>query len=371
MDGTIRVYNCDKRHSNEYLLVKNEPEKYRLRSIKSNRVRIVSPHTFLSLAQDFDVVILHTFICLKYYYISKIPQNCKVVLYAWGFDIYGDSYPIVPIKLYDEETKKYKDSCHLPKGLKNKVSILSTRLRNSVDRLFRKQALSRIDYFSGVFPYEYDLVKSYHRYFNAKPIDFYYGDTDFFIKDTVNTDIERGKVNIIIGNSAAMTNNHHDALTAISNVNLPPSAKIIIPLSYAGSPEYIQWVTDYAESLFPGHVNALKDYMPLQDYLDLTSHCKVAIFFHERQQASDNIFMQMMYGAKVYMSETSLAYKYLKEEGFVVFSLQSEADKLFDDMTDEMIMTNRRLLCEKYSDHTIIDRVRLINQQIEAEIKNN
>lgn len=371
MDGTIRVYDCDKRHSNEYLLVKNCPEKYRLRSIKSNRVRIVSPHTFLSLAQDFDVVILHTFVCLKYYYISKIPQNCRVVLYTWGFDIYGDSYPIVPIKLYDEETREYKKKCHLPKGLKNKVAILLSRLRNSVDGLFRRHALSRIDYFSGVFPYEYNLVKRYHRYFNAKPVDFYYGDTDFFINDTINTDIERGKINIILGNSAAMTNNHHDALTAISNVKLPPSTKIIIPLSYAGSPEYIQWVTDYAESLFPGRVNALKDYMPLQDYLDLTSHCKVAIFFHERQQASDNIFMQMMYGAKVYMSETSLAYNYLKEEGFVVFSLQSEADKLFDDMTDEMIMTNRRLLCEKYSAHTIIDRVRLINQQIEVDIKNN
>ena len=63
-------------------------------------------------------------------------------------------------------------------------------------------------------------------------------------------------------------------------------------------------------------------------------------------------------------------YKYLKEAGFVVFSLQSEAGSLLDEISDEMVMTNRRLLCEKYSDHTIKNRVFTINKQIEDDLNN-
>jgi hypothetical protein len=370
MDGTIRVYESDKRHTNEYVLVKRSPENYKFRYLKSDKVKVITPKMFLTMAPGFNVVILHSFFCLKYYYISKISKKCKVVWYAWGFDIYGNSCPIVPLKLYSEETQKFVERKHLPKNIKKYVIGLLAKLKDIFEGLWLNNAISRVDYFSGVFPYEYDLIRSNHPCFSAKKVDFYYGDVDFFIKDKINHNIEHGKVNVIIGNSADPNNNHHDALTALSKVELPRQSKIIIPLSYAGPVEYVQWVKDYAESLFPGRVNALLDYMPLQDYLGLISHCKVAIFYHERQQASDNIFMQMMYGAKVYMSETSLAYKYLKEAGFVVFSLQSEAGSLLDEISDEMVMTNRRLLCEKYSDHTIKNRVFTINKQIEDDLNN-
>lgn len=368
MDGTIRVYESDKRHSNDYVLVSQPPEDYKFSSIKSEKVKVITPKAFLSIASNYDVVILHSFVCLNNYYIAKIPKKCKVVWYGWGFDMYGGQYPIVPIKLYSEETQEFVNN-YSSKTVKGQGISFLSRAKRYFEKFWFNKAISRIDYFSGVFPYEYNLIKDQHPNFKAKIVDFYYGDVDFFIKDTVNSNIEHGKVNVIIGNSADSRNNHHDALTALAKVSLPKQSKIIIPLSYAGSEAYVKWVKDYADSLFPGRVIALLDYMPLQEYLEMISHCKVAIFYHERQQASDNIFMQMMYGAKVYMSETSLAYQYLKKEGFVVFSLQSDVDKLLDDLTDEMVMKNRKLLCEKYANHTILDRVIKINEQIEADIK--
>ena len=367
MDGTIRVYESDKRHSNEYVLVRRSPADYKFKYIKSDKVKVVTPKDFLSMASNYDVVILHSFDSLRNYYIAKIPRKCKVVWYGWGFDIYGGKSPIVPIKLYSEETNGFVKNINSSNNAK-KQSFL-TVLKKYIEKMWFNKAISRLDYFSGVFPYEYDLIKRYHPNFKAKKVDFYYGDVDFFIKDKVSSDIEHGKINVIIGNSADPRNNHHDALTALAKANLPMESKVIIPLSYAGPEEYVKWVKDYAESLFPGRVKALMDYMPLQEYLDLISHCKVAIFYHERQQASDNIFMQMMYGAKVYMSETSLAYQYLKKEGFVVFSLQSDADKMLEDISDDMVMKNRMLLCEKYANHTILDRVVKINQLIEDDIK--
>lgn len=368
IDGTIRVYESDNHHSNEYVLVSLSPANYKFRYIKSDKVKVVTPKAFLSMAADFQVVILHSFACLRNYYIAKIPKKCKVVWYGWGFDMYGGQYPIVPLKLYSEETLGFIKSHRFSNKTNGMLKSVQIRIKNLFEKIRLNKAIKRIDYFSGVFPYEYDLIKSHNPHFKAKKVDFYYGDVDFFIKDTVSTEIEHGKVNVIIGNSADPRNNHHDALTALSKIALPTDSKIIIPLSYAGPKAYVKWVTDYAESLYPGRVKALLNYMPLQDYLDLISHCKVAIFFHERQQASDNIFIQMMYGAKVYMSETSLAYQYLKKEGFVVYSLQADAIKMFDDISDEEVMRNRRLLCEKYANHTIIERVMKISQIVETDI---
>lgn len=362
MDGTIRVYESDKRQLNEFVLITENPEGYSFKYIKSPLAKVISLNQFVTQVNNYDVIVLHSFACLDNKTISKIPRNIKVVWYSWGFDIYSGHYPIVPLDLYYRETKIFVDSQKTNIGIKNKLFELK-------ERFTLEKALERVDYFSGVFPYEFGLIKKYHSRFKARLVDFYYGDVNFFIKDTISNDVEHGKSSVIIGNSADPRNNHHDALTILSKIKLPKESNIIIPLSYAGSSEYIQWVKKYAETLFPGRVKALLNYLPLQEYLDLTSHCKVAIFYHERQQASDNIFMQMMYGAKVYMSETSLAYQYLKEEGFVVFSLQSEFNTLFDDISDDIVMKNRRLLCEKYSEHTIRERVLNINQQIESDFK--
>lgn len=363
MDGTIRVYECDKRHSNAYVIVTKDPQHYKFQYIKSPQVRVISLSDFNTKVKDYDVVVLHSFACLENKVISNIPSNCKVIWYSWGFDTYNGLFPIIPIQLYNNETKEYiRNHCK-----KRKIKDFLYALK---EHLYFKKALSRIDYYSGVFPYEHDLIKQYHPFFNAKKLDFYYGDTDFFIKESVSHNIERNKYNIILGNSADPCNNHHDALTYLSQIRLPEEAKIIIPLSYAGNKEYRDWVNNYAESLFPGKVIPLIDYLPLEVYINLVSCCKVAIFFHERQQASDNIFMQMLYGAKVFLSETSYAYKYLKKEGYVVFSLQSDYQELYSELSDDELIHNRNLLAKNYSESTILSRVRSINDVVSGKVNN-
>ena len=91
MDGTIRVYEADQRHSNDYVFVTKHPEKYKFRSIKNKLAKTVSPKAFLSSLHQYDVVVLHSFSSLKNSLICKIPNNCKVVWYAWGLDLYGGS----------------------------------------------------------------------------------------------------------------------------------------------------------------------------------------------------------------------------------------------------------------------------------------
>ena len=225
-----------------------------------------------------------------------------------------------------------------------------------------KPALKAIDYFSGVFPYEIDLIKKSHPYFRAEPIDFYYGSAkDFFIKEDVSTNINHEKKNIIIGNSANMTGNHFDVIEILSKVNIEDDSKLIIPLSYGNIRGYADAVEKEAEKIAPGRVVSLRNYMPFNEYYELISTCRTAIYAHERQQASDNIFLQMIFGARVYMSETSSAYNYLKGIGLKVYSLQSDLSLFNDAMKDEDVINNRRILSSLYAPSKLIERVKTIN----------
>ena len=81
--------------------------------------------------------------------------------------------------------------------------------------------------------------------------------------------------------------------------------KCIIPLSYCGSNEYKNEIEQRAKELFKDNLVSLRSYLPMNEYLNLISKCKTAIYLHNRQQASDNIFMQLNFGARVFMSSKS------------------------------------------------------------------
>lgn len=362
-DGTIRVYEHDTSHHNQYVFVTDISD-YQLKSVKSSKASVITTDEFLELSLGFDVVILHSLRCIPYDVIVRIPSKCKVVWYAWGFDLYYGEIPVVNIPLYQRQTRRFFTF----NIIKTKIRLLIHHSSTAIKKKKQISALKRVDYFSGVFPYEYDLLKEKHPYIHALPVDFYYGDIDFFIKDTVDRRIDYNKFHIIIGNSGDPSNNHHDVLSIIKGLKLPTQAKIIMPMNYGGTEEYRNWVEAYAYSLFPKNALILKDYLPLNEYLELVSKCKVAIFAHERQQASDNIFMQLLYGAKVYMSETSLAYKYLCSVGFKVYSLQSDLEEMQEQLPEDIIIHNRELLVKYYSQSTILKRVEIVNDTIAKDI---
>lgn len=364
-DGTIRTYNCDCRHTNKYIVIDDDSKITSFQYIKSPDVNCLSSAQFLKVAQDYDVVVLHSLLCLPLDCIRRIPSTCKVIWYAWGFDFYCGGNPIVKINLYQPYTKKF----FFFDNVVNRFRRVLLYPRVLLERLSIRRALCRIDYFSGVFPYEYELLRQSRPYIHAKQLDFYYGDVDFFVKDEVDYNVDRERNNIILGNSGDPSNNHLDALLKLKKVGIPKESKIIIPLNYGSNPKYKNWITKKATALFPNNVYILDHFLPLNDYLQLVSKCKAAIFNHERQQASDNILMQLLYGAKVYMSETSQAYHYLKKVGFKVFSLQKDIDSIMTGLSDEDIIHNRTLLSEYYASHTIVDRIKKINDFVSGDIK--
>ena len=142
----------------------------------------------------------------------------------------------------------------------------------------------------------------------------------------------------------------------MKNLQLDSNGKIIIPLSYPKDNKYKDWVKKMANSIWgENHVMVLDHYLPLADYLSIVSNCRAAVYFHERQQASDNVLMQLMY-------------RYLKSLGFYIYSLQEDSEGINEALCYEHIMHNRELLSNYFSSSKLLERVKVIDDIITADI---
>lgn len=361
MKGAMDLFNSDTRHNNTYVYIANKQRSFNAKYLTREGISVIDDNDYLDMLPNYDVVILHSWFSASERTISKIPKKCIVVWLAWGFDLYNPRNPMIPICLYGDKTNPFVSSQkHRP--------IWAEKIIDGIRARYRNKALKRVDFFSGVYPYEYDLLKKHKSCFRAKPLDFYYGSLNFFVSDDYSTTVNDCRKDVIIGNSADPSNNHVEALTYLSKLSLQSDTRIIIPLSYGGSRKYTEWVKDYAQKLYPGIIKPLDNYMPIEEYTQLVSNCRIAIYAHRRQQASDNILMQIIYGANVFLSEESLALDHYRSLGVKIFSIEHDLNSNFHDLCKEDIINNRKIIANYYGQSSLLRRITIMNDRIQESV---
>lgn len=328
----------------------------------SSRVKFVSNSNFLSYVNEnkFDAIFLHSFFIISPNLILKIPKSIKVFWFAWGYDLY--SYlpkPFIDADLLGPETqiiqKKIKKNIDWKKKLKAFVKEISFYNKLKIRSYYK--AVSRIDYFSGVLDFEHSLMKKVSG-FRAEKVTYTYNSIsvmNFADGECHWKGRDKTKNNILIGNSADYSNNHLDILKYFKNIDLGSSV-IYIPLSYSGDPEYIDCVKSKYSERFGKNFVSMDTFIPYQEYTEIVSSCSVAIFAHERQQAIGNICAAFRNGCKVFLSETNRVYKYYKDLGMTVFSLQSDftQEELNTPLADDLVEKNIKILNVRASRSTYI-----------------
>lgn len=280
--------------------------------------------------------------------------------FAWGYDIYTFEWgtPLVVLPdIYYPLTKKYVNKGFIGKFKKNIGKFFN---KNEI----LEKAVSRVDYFSGVLPFEYELIMK-NEFFHAKPIEFSYGKVDSYIceKDLYSPIVSGA--NILIGNSADPSNNHLDILDILTGLNLV-GKKIVLPLSYGGSSGYKGHIMYVGKSLWGEGFIGLTTFIPFEEYRSIVNECQNVIFFHERQQAMGNIFLSLWNGSKVFLSDSSWVYRYLMKLGFVVYSVQKDLKEveLNQKISKDEVLNNRKLLLKYYSLDANLKKLELIYNKI-------
>ncbi len=235
-----------------------------------------------------------------------VSETRSITWIPYGTDVYG----MVPFtSLHMSSTRK---SIIRTKGV---YDYIKSKARNIVMYQRMRKLISKIDRFAFWFKGDFELVKKWYKT-EMEFITFRYGDikkpTSVNTKSVINVE------KILLGNSAAPTNNHVDAIKRISDVN--GDIEIICPLNYAGREKYINRVIDIGKDILGDNFCPLRKYMDKSKYLGMIQNVDAAIFYHKRQQAGGNIHFLLWAGIPVFLHETNPLLRYFKEKSYGLVS---------------------------------------------------
>jgi hypothetical protein len=344
------IHELDNRYIN-IVFDKDVPFEY-ISSDKVERINISNIHDIIT-NPVCDVIVLHNLSSLPCEYIKQINEKIKVVWLSWGFDIYNNKKPQFPLVSLKNQIKPHTISPRYRIRLLNEGRRLFFKNLKNYDAKGRQDfidAVHRVDYYSGVFPIEYDLLKK-NSFFRAKQLSFSYpSDKEFKSSDVLYQNIFPKGNAIQISHSATVYANHRNTFWRLRHLNLH-NRKIMVPLSYAGNSLYKATVCKMGKRLFGNNFVPITTFMKYDEYVALTESVSVAIHNTVRQIASGNIIINMWNGAKVFMPEGSINYKFFKGLGFHVFSIEKELNQTEIDtlLSKEDIIENRKLVLKHHT----------------------
>lgn len=351
---SIKCFENAKLVDNIFYYVTTKSDK--LAFLDSNKVKVISPDLAREIIVDdnIDVICLHSLYSLPLSLIPIIGKNIKVIWYAWGFDLYSNPAPtgplidigekVMPLTKSVLEKAEWKNNI-LRKGKKILKKILHKDNTISYDTVL--SALARIDYFSGVFENEFDMLTASQPSFRAQKVVHNYIHPQEFCIDDINEPVKLTGHNILLGNSAAYHNNHIDMMSEIKE-HVDLSVKIIAPLSYQIIPSYVEKVIEYGKETFNDRFSPLEGYLPFDEYTKIMNSCDSIILGQKQQAATCNCLTALWNGLKLFLPKDSMNYQYYSKLGFIVFSVENDFQKN-PSLSKEEVLHNRLLIEKIYS----------------------
>ena len=346
---TENVFYCLKKISCSFEYIK---------SSKVKQIRIEEAESIIDNLSNFDIVILHSLYAIPADLICKIPSKTKVVWYAWGFDLYGNPYPIKPLiqiprsKLMPRTSRIFNSGYLTLKRLKSmlKHHLIRDQYSSSSAQKMH-EAIQRINYFSGVFPVEHEMLISQCPDYRGKIITHNYIHPEEFNASDINEKATSLGNNIILGNSASFYCNHIDLLYALYNQTHKRDMKIYCPLSYAGRSFYIKKVIKKGKELFGDNFIPLLDYMPFDEYSKIIQSCNCMILGYYYQAATCNCLTSIWNGVKLFLPKDSMNYiEYKDVEGLEVYSIEDDLnDHNLENVVINDVKKQRVKISERYS----------------------
>lgn len=348
--------------------------------LDKNRVQSITHEKLLETCKtlEVDMIIFHSLTSQWYNLVLALPTSVKVVWALWGYDMYYANRPYRPIyemQLFKPRTYRWQskqDKKPLIKRISHCIkrilyySSYKQKQRANIEvaqntQNIQNRVLERIDYCAPIFINEMELLAK-NKHFHAQYFPLQYsrwhvnddfGSVDYLEKATY----------IQLGNSADTAGNMLDVLALLKKRRITNT--VYLPMAY-GDEEYKNAVSDFISEHKMDAI--IQDKMiPYEEYYQILQNCRVAIYGHLRQQASDSIHMSLLRGNKVFMYRDSVGYQYYKRAGFYIYDVESDltAENIAELLTEEQIAHNRKLVLETVSVEEVTKRVDKSLKEIE------
>ena len=318
-----------------------------------DKIRVMSPYSdeFVSFVEKnlnkYAAIVLHGMHWGSWQkeILKRFPSNGKVAWVFWGGEIYGRS------------------DCYMPRYAP--ITKFITRIRQLKSRKEKintswelpMEFYQRIDYCLTSEQEEYEYAKAFIGNDHMKHIWYTYYDIDATL-GSLKEGHCNGK-NVIIGNSATAECNYFDVIPRLKK-HLRRDQRVVLPLSY-GAPWITNAVSKYAKFFLGEASMPLLKFMPREEYNKVLQSCSVMIMPQYIPQAQGNILTGLWLGMRVYVSEKSIAYQFLRRIGCKIFSYESEFSKYkLSPLSQEDIDHNRKVLRENYSKEHVAEGAKTV-----------
>lgn len=298
-----------------------------------------------------ELVVLHSLPEFFFDFVLLLPSRTKIIWLCYGYEVYNDPNYFSFKNLFGKHTYSKISNIKTPKPLNKRWKLLHHFLpqkklhRNITSYLKKRKAFKRIDILGTSFKEEFKaitrLTKSHFDF-----LKYWHYPLEYIID--IDAPVKANCRCLVIGNSAAASNNHLEAFNILKTKNLTNIDKIVIPLNYGdnGLKDLIDYEAklQFGERYYPIH-----EFLTLNEYNDILSECGIAIFHNKRQQAIGNTLALLWHGARVYLSKHNPFYHFLKRIGITVFSVENDllkAKELYC-LPLETIYKNRSLLYDE------------------------
>lgn len=270
----------------------------------------------LSSLKPSDTIFVHWYDIWISKLIYHLPNNIYVML--WGGEFYGEPFWYHQW-LYDTLTLNYiKEKNNYPQ-IKFTLNIIN--LLKNIKRTYffykekqsqykqKNKLVGRIDYLISPTTTDHIKIKELYPSFKAININgFYDQNFDRAILQNLSSKKNYTTVNILLGNSAAQTNNHLDALEVLKKLQ---NITVYCPLSYGGTQEYVDMVITRGKQLFGINFIPILNFMTREEYMEFYTSIDIIYMFHNRQQAFGNICTALTMGKPVFLKNQNTLKGYL------------------------------------------------------------
>lgn len=370
IDGAIDAFEHVYPNKNKYLVgLTDDNIRYIKKYIDIVLIAPIGSQKYQDYIGDitkYEAVVIHYLDDQKLKIIKNAPIGVNFVWISWGGDVYN--------RLSSWRYKLYGKATEIAITKSTSRNIYYFIIKKSFPyRLFQnikaelklelfRRVIRKINYFSTVLLPEKNIVQKHYQ-IRGSYVPFNYSNPDSLnahYHEKFNLNKTGSNNNILLGNSAAPTNNHIEAINFLSKFELGET-KVIIPLSYGANHNYINNIKEHGEKVLGKNFFPLNSMLQLDEYHKLISSCSVCIMNHYRQNGMGNVIFMIWIGTKVFLSERNPAYSYFKKLGVHIYSIENDLKKvndgdIFNSLPHIAKIQNRRIMEECFSYDIMLKR---------------
>lgn len=272
--------------------------------------------------------------------ISHLKDNVSLYLLFWGGDFVGQTEKFRDFN-FDPLTKAFVNPSLNEKKKKPVRFFNFFNSKNNEDVLVRKKFLQRLDFFCHWNVDDFEIIKETYGG-DPRFLNFFYDPKISKIEPLINDDKSSQTEKIIwLGNSDASTNNHLDAIDALSRY-ASEDIMVYCPLSYGFENEYADAVVQRGINVFGDKWNSIREFSSVEEYFRLQQKSSVVVMYHNRTQAAGNVAAFIRMGKKVFLKRQSSLFTFLTRNGIKVFDSNTIKDLTFDELVRPLTIEEKQ-----------------------------